>query len=186
MEANAAFQWSPLGEKGMVIRGASSPGSASAPAPAPAAAAKAAAAAPGSASAPAPAPAAAAKAAAAAPGSASASAPAPAAVAKAAAAAAPGSAVERGYGWPNAQPVRECGCFRGEWNEWITGLPAEGFGRYTQTEWQDWFELEDAARREAREEDRMRGANNFQKLKEGPPRSGMPGYVIDPSATAPQ
>ena len=66
-----------------------------------------------------------------------------------------------------------------EWIEWITGLPAEGFGRYTQTEWQDWFELEDAARREAREEDRMRGANNFQKLKEGSPRRCMPGYASD-------
>ena len=146
IDANAAFQWSPRGSKGMVIREASSPGTASAPATAPAAAAKAAAAAPGSASAPAHAPAAAGKAAAA-PGSASASDPAPAAVAKAAAAAAPGSAVERGYGWPTAQPVRECGWLRWEWIEWITGLPAEGFGRYTQAEWQDWFELEDAARR---------------------------------------
>ena len=74
IEATGAFQWSPLGEKGMVIRWASSPGSASEPAHAPAAAAKAAASAPGSASAVAPAPAAAAKVAAAAPGSASASA----------------------------------------------------------------------------------------------------------------
>ena len=48
-----------------------------------------------------------------------------------------------------------------------------------KTEWQDWFEREDASRREAREEDRMRGANNLHKLMEGPPRRGMPGYASD-------
>ena len=52
---------------------------------------------------------------------------------------------------------------------WIRSLPAEGFGRHTKTEWQDWFELEDA----------KRGANNLQKLMEGPPRRGMPGYASD-------
>ena len=48
-----------------------------------------------------------------------------------------------------------------------------------KTEWQDWFELEDSARREARGEDHMRGAENLQKLMEGPPRRGMPGYASD-------
>ena len=32
-----------------------------------------------------------------------------------------------------------------EWLKWIRSLPAEGFGRYTKTEWQDWFEIEVAA-----------------------------------------
>ena len=68
---------------------------------------------------------------------------------------------------------------RSEWIVWIRNLPTEGFGRYTKTEWQDWFEREVAARREAREEDRMRGANNIWKLRAGPPRRGMPGYVGD-------
>lgn len=33
---------------------------------------------------------------------------------------------------------------RREWVVWISSLPAHGFGRYTKTEWQDWFELDDA------------------------------------------
>jgi hypothetical protein len=33
---------------------------------------------------------------------------------------------------------------RREWVVWIRSLPAQGFGRYTKTEWQDWFELDDA------------------------------------------
>lgn len=66
-----------------------------------------------------------------------------------------------------------------EWIEWIRSVPAEGFGRYTKTEWQDSFELENAARREAREEDFMRRANNLQRLMEGPLRRGMLGYASD-------
>ena len=76
----------------------------------------------------------------------------------------------------NAVCQRKRFWLRSEWDEWIRSIPSEGFGRYTKTEWQDWFELEDVARREAREEDRMRGAKNLQKLTEGPPRRGMPGY----------
>ena len=68
---------------------------------------------------------------------------------------------------------------RSEWIVWIRSLPTGGFGRHTKTEWQDWFELEDAARREAREEDRIRGENNLWKLRAGPLRRGMPGYVGD-------
>ena len=73
---------------------------------------------------------------------------------------------------------------RSEWIVWIRGLRAEGFGRWMKTEWQVWFELEDAARREAREEDRMRGAKNLEKLMEGPPRRGMPGYASDQGGDA--
>ena len=71
---------------------------------------------------------------------------------------------------------------RSEWFVWIRSLPKDGFGSYTKTEWQDWFERKDAARREAREEDRMRGANSLQKLMEGPPRRGMPAYASDQGA----
>ena len=74
---------------------------------------------------------------------------------------------------------------RREWIVWIRSRPAKGFGRYTKTEWQDWVELEDAARREAREE--ARGSfleDSVQKLMEGPPRRRMPGY--DSQASCPR
>ena len=31
-----------------------------------------------------------------------------------------------------------------DWVAWIRSLPEQGFGLYTKTEWQDWFELDDA------------------------------------------
>ena len=31
-----------------------------------------------------------------------------------------------------------------DWVVWIRSLPEQGFGLYTKTEWQDWFELDDA------------------------------------------
>ena len=72
----------------------------------------------------------------------------------------------------NAECQRKRFWLRCEWIEWIQSLPSEGFGPHTQVEWQDWFVLEDAARKDIKEEDRNRGASNLKQLQEGPPRMG--------------